>query len=172
MSSLIGTVTSQGFNSAVLSITLLAILWYSYETRRMKQELVAQRKFEQRPVLIVYRRTLNNNEVFRIRNIGRGVAFNVKIQKIRLGGEGNLTFEMGIYEPNILTPDEERDLEGQAKLKNVPVLERGVRSLAVIDPKYAKKNFIFKITYEDIEGNLLFTEIETLEDGARVKKIS
>lgn len=171
MADFLSLITPQNLSNLVLSLTFIAILWYSYETRKMRWEITSQRQFEQRPVLVVYKRIINSNETFRIRNVGRGIAFSVNIEKIKLSGEGNLTFELGIYEPNILIPDEERDLEGQAKLKDTPILERGTKSLAVINPKYAKKNFIFKITYEDIERNKWFTEIETLEDGVRVKEI-
>jgi len=97
----------------ILFITFLGLVWYAWETRGMKKQMFLQNEMEQNPFLTIFLRDLNSNEfigkdigedfilgtsqyTFRIRNIGKGPAFDVEIESDNFVGKN---FETKIFAP-------------------------------------------------------------------------
>jgi len=98
----------------ILFFTFLSICWYSYETYRMKEESVRQNEIEQKPILDLYFFTSKN--IFRLRNSGKGVAYNIHIDPITIG---KTTFKFYINQPNDILESlgDTKDLEVSAHIK-------------------------------------------------------
>lgn len=97
-------------NDLILFLTLMALIWYAYETRGLKNETVTQTQLHQKPILAVYIRLDKNSDlkdyrlvadhpyVVRIRNVGHGASANLKaiVQK------GDRKFKVTSYQQNFL----------------------------------------------------------------------
>jgi hypothetical protein len=71
----------------VLTATLGAIIWYSLETRWLRQETALQTELQLRPLL-----TINHDgDVLSLVNIGKGMARDVSMQDTDLPGPGAVT---------------------------------------------------------------------------------
>ena len=66
---------SLSISNAILAITALIILWYSYETAIMRKEMVKQNMMVMRPVINL---KLNDNKVY-FKNEGSGPALNIRV---------------------------------------------------------------------------------------------
>ncbi len=66
---------SLSVSDAIYALTALIILWYSYETAIMRNEMIKQNRMLMRPVLNI---KLDNNNVF-YNNDGSGPALNIKV---------------------------------------------------------------------------------------------
>lgn len=68
----------------ILFITFWALLWYAWETRGMKKEMVEQTQLEQKPIVDLFYRpkTEKHKEYLRIRNSGKGVAYSIRVEQI------------------------------------------------------------------------------------------
>jgi len=63
----------------VLFLTLLAILWYAYETRVMRKQIDRDRLFAVEPTITIEPRGSSTNSVtVKLVNVGRGPAFNIQ----------------------------------------------------------------------------------------------
>jgi hypothetical protein len=89
-------------NVFVLALTLAAIVWYSFETRWLRQETEKNNAGSIRPIMIVEftnDRLANDSPFPTIRNIGFGPAFNVEIESIT-NGEYEARFPRFLLIPN------------------------------------------------------------------------
>lgn len=78
----------------ILYATFLALIWYAEETKKI-------REIEQTPVVDLYYRpqTSKHEKYFRLRNSGKGTAYNIKIEKIKNNGK---EFEFYFSDPNLI----------------------------------------------------------------------
>lgn len=100
----------------ILFATLLALFWYAWETHKMKKTMVEQTELEQKPIIDFYYRpeTAKHEEYLRIRNSGKGVAYNIQVEPVIIDNENEFTFWFS--DPNlILTLGEEKTLLVGAK---------------------------------------------------------
>jgi len=90
-------------------ITFLALFWYAWETRKMRETMNKQLELERLPNLdLFYRPQRESEERFRIRNTGGGVAYEIEIENVTIH---NKYFILGFEDPNlILTPEDEQTL--------------------------------------------------------------
>ena len=82
----------------------VALLWYSFETRDLKISSELNNELEQKPIVDLFFRpkTEEHEEYLRLRNSGKGVAHNVKVESITVGSK---QFNFYFRDPNIvLTP--------------------------------------------------------------------
>ena len=103
----------------ILFLTFLALLWYAWETRCMKKEMVEQTQLEQKPIVDLFYRptTPNHEQCLRLRNSGKGVAYNIGVETIKT--DDDKTFEFYFEDPNlILTTGDEQTLKINAKYKS------------------------------------------------------
>ena len=97
-------------NSFILFITFLALCWYALETKRI-------REIEQKPIIDLYYRprTPKHQKCLKLRNSGKGTAYNIRVQKIE-AEDGSREFEFYFDDPNlVLMPDREQILWVQSK---------------------------------------------------------
>ena len=143
-------------NLIVLTLTLGAVIWYTWITRRMQQEmanqvreLVHQRRLSIMPALVAR----VNGSSFEITNIGNGTAINIKIGRVELPMPTLKNSYIAFYETFLLHQGEtctvpyEEYFEG-AKFDNK------FGGLAHIHEKYAHGIVPIPIEFQDIEGNL------------------
>jgi len=74
----------------VLFITALIIGWYTFETSRLRREMVRQNEIALRPVVVPVFEEAPGKHVLKLHNVGAACAFNVKIQPLKqiFGEEG------------------------------------------------------------------------------------
>jgi hypothetical protein len=104
----------------VLLATLVAIVWYSLETRWLRQEVAGQTELQQRPLLTV---THDDREKrLLVENIGNGIARDITLEETELGTE--IDAEPGYsvlvrWKPiDYVTAGAARDLWGRAVLRD------------------------------------------------------
>ena len=90
-------------NNLVSFITLLALFWYSYETRGMKKEMIAQTEIEQKPAMTLLFNSIN--DCFELENNGKGTAYNVKVGVIKID---NNEFDFYFDDSNSLVSSSEK----------------------------------------------------------------
>lgn len=73
----------------VITMTLLVMTWYTIETCRLRRvakeqldELVRQRRLSVMPTVLPEVRHDSGAQVFRLTNIGKGIATNIRIQDV------------------------------------------------------------------------------------------
>jgi len=84
--------------TSLLGITLIAIIWYAWETRKLRMETVRQTELSQRPFVMIFETDLNK---IKYKNSGQGIALNISIKPFENGGY-TFTFE----KENLLSPNE------------------------------------------------------------------
>ncbi|MBL4644699.1 MAG: hypothetical protein JKX80_02420 [Candidatus Pacebacteria bacterium] len=102
------------FSETILLLTFIALLWYAWETKKLREEAVKQTELETRPIVCMYVRNINaiKDEVARnlvsqkysltrqfgntisssgyyisLRNMGSGPAFNVSVSSKNFKGQ-------------------------------------------------------------------------------------
>lgn len=79
----------------ILLITFGALLWYSFETRELKGATKRSNELSQEPILII--RHDSGTEKFTVENVGKGPAFNIEIQPMKIeDGEFSFYFKESI----------------------------------------------------------------------------
>ncbi len=94
-------------NDKIILATFFALLFYTWETRKMSLATTGLLKLEEPIIDLFFRpKTEKHEDYFRIRNTGRGVAYNLKIESDILN---NKNFYFVIGDPNLLiVPEEEK----------------------------------------------------------------
>lgn len=87
------------FANSIQICIFVALFWYSFETRE-------NNKIEQKPIVdLFYRpRTNKHEEYFRLRNSGKGVAYNIKVEPIIVKNidDNEYIFSFCIKDPNLM----------------------------------------------------------------------
>lgn len=97
----------------LLFLTLVAIFWYSYETRGLKKQMVLQNVLTLRPRLILYATPQRGRFLYWVKNIGNGAALDIHIEDhaFELPGPGEKMVLFYKFEcQNILETNEESEL--------------------------------------------------------------
>ncbi|MFA5644436.1 MAG: hypothetical protein WC928_02815 [Patescibacteria group bacterium] len=77
------------FGDSILLLTLGALLWYSFETRQLKNETKTTNEFQISPSFVfIY----NEDKDLILKNVGKGVAYNIFVDPILIGEQ---QFELG-----------------------------------------------------------------------------
>jgi len=141
-------------NIVVLFITFLALVWYAWETKKMKEQVIEQTKLLICPFLVINPKnetlaTGGSYKEFKIRNVGKGVALKIQFSKCKIcKGKGNIP---GIKKSPTLMPGEEKDIivkESVVKGRSWPMKDKAEPFSSINDNV---KNVTIK--FEDIRGN-------------------
>ncbi len=62
--------------TSLLGITLIAIIWYAWETRKLRMETVKQTELSQRPFVMIFDSRMTG---IKYKNRGQGIALNIEI---------------------------------------------------------------------------------------------
>jgi hypothetical protein len=139
--------------TVILLLTAGVVVWYTIETRRLRNEMVRQNTISLRPMVLPQFAGANAQRSFRLRNCGVGCALNVRISPIPIIGED----ELG------LGPAEVRFAQAyyMAAGEDIPIPVRiwaGGRPAerSPFDnwffPQYPGAEIKFEISFEDVEG--------------------
>ncbi|MBU4579765.1 hypothetical protein KKB43_01985 [Patescibacteria group bacterium] len=145
-------------SNKILFATFLALFWYAWETRELKEEAIKQTEIEQKPVMILYVRNLNNitdatKKLFKreytinnrtsyylsLRNVGRGPAFNVEVKN------QDDIFMVEKYQCRFFAPEPKGD---EQAIKMVKKDNSEIRSYDNLE------NVTFKVSCKNIDGKL------------------
>jgi hypothetical protein len=81
------------------------VIWYTWETRQLRQVALAQIDIQIRPFVVVE----YEDRQFRIRNLGPGTALNVKVRNVTINAKEEITVDFPDHIP-ILTAGEVRSI--------------------------------------------------------------
>jgi len=137
----------EAINSSVIFLTLLILIWYTYETRNIHLTTKRQVELQFKPILAI--ELIEEPDLaLNIINVGNGPAFNIEIPNVPLG------FDSGIYFKFDSISSLRAGDSKQVKVKNF----RGDEEVnfpfdAHLRPNYASNEVKIKIQYNDTEMN-------------------
>jgi len=158
----------QKLTSIALILTLFAVIWYAWETRRLRIETIRQTELSLRPFVIV---SYNEQQrKFLFKNIGKGPALKVKIDDIPIIKEdGELYIRYDFYEIDVVTPKEEIEVNGEIKINEGTSGEFPV-FMSHFFPDTAVKSYDFIINYTNINSEPYKTKGKFGKDRVVIKK--
>lgn len=166
----LNTIDWSAMSTLALILTFGAILWYSYETQKLKRIAYQQLQIQVAPILIIYFR--ENPSRITVRNIGNGPALNVEFEKIFFPlSEGQKTeFTLKIDDPPTLIPGEERSVMGSMMINGKTIFEDFPKkgSTVWIEPKYAELDIEFAIIYSDMRNEKYESKVLTGKDKIKL----
>jgi hypothetical protein len=172
----------------VLTLTLFALVWYTFETRRMQQAVriqaetaIRQTNLSTQPIFTVHIgevQTESNNHLIdrvELENIGNGVALNVQIDTLNL----DLGTKMvgALPEPHIVFERMISIGKGKRAMVEHTVWANAARSedynvtqvldlIRHLSPPMAEKDYEMKIRFSDIMGNRYVQTIHVGQIGS------
>jgi hypothetical protein len=94
-------------NLSILTLTLIAIIWYSWETRGMKVQIVKQNELAIRPFVIQEKDVIGEAKtLIHFRNIGNGPAFNITIEEVKAVDESGEELDIRFSDKDLLRAGE------------------------------------------------------------------
>jgi len=164
-----GVVTNS--SELILVWTMLAIIWYSFETLLIKKIGLKQNIIQMAPVLIIYYREKPSR--ITIRNIGKGPAFNVEIEKINVflnDIKKNAEYQLRIDDPPVIIQDEERLLKGDMRIDGKSIFDTSTadHSTVWIEPEYTNWEVEFSVMYNDMENNIYESKIAVFKNTLKL----
>jgi len=132
----------ESISSIILSLTFLAILWYAWETRGLKIQIIRQTELSLRPLVLI---DWISPGKYVLKNIGNGPALDIQIDEISLIDE--LAIKYSFKRIDLLETKEQRDLEILIGGRTAIIMELGA-----IMPHSAGKDFDYFIKYADLNG--------------------
>lgn len=150
----------------------ISAVWVAYETLKLRKLTSKQIEIQIAPVLVVYFR--ENPERITVRNVGQGVAFDVKFEKITIFLEDvkkEAKYDLNLYDPPVLIPDEERKIKGAMYLNGEEILKgttRDENGTVWLIPKYASADFEFVISYFDMQKNKYISKVSAGRKGVKL----
>lgn len=167
-------------STVILSLTLFAILWYSWETRLLRIETSELRKIQRQPYVTLFMEDVwdkDKTEVgqhFYIKNAGQGLAKNISIipnnfeYMYGLDKKSEKVFKIKSFDyvsslssketTEIFVQKDDTDKIGDTRSKKV-------------DPKYIRipyKNHKVTIIFYDLQGTEYFTKQEVRSNFCKV----
>ena len=141
-----------------LFFTLLAVIWYACETRKLRMETIKQTELSLRPfVVITYDTDASMQRRFKIENIGKGPALNVKIADIPIMKKDGEHYIRYIFSRiDVIVPNEKKDIKGKIKV-NEHSAENSFVFMSHFQPE-SVKSYDFIINYANINNNSYKTE--------------
>lgn len=148
-------------NLALLALTLGAIIWYSFETRWLREETAAlrreavrQTKLQARPFLSLSYAT--NNACLRVTNLGHGVARDVEVSEIVLSDPADrATSRVRFDAIDFVAPTQSRDPYGHFSVtsggEEIPWETKKLGWMANFGPS-GRRAYEATIRYTDVVG--------------------
>ena len=127
----------------VVTLTGLVIIWYTYETYKLRLDTQLQTEISQRP--FVSAKLIDNN--LEVINIGNGAALNIYIKPIEVDQAEQILIKFPESIP-VLRPGHSNLVSAECFMQGRPV---GDVFLAHLDPRYANQELIIEIVFQNIE---------------------
>jgi hypothetical protein len=144
----------------LIFLTLLAIVWYSLETRGLKVQMIRQNELTLRPRLIVYAVAGTR---FRVKNIGNGAALDTWVEDYLLALPGEVCIRYSFKCQNLLESGEDRLLDIETDVGEYTSIARA-HALSQLQPISAPRALDIKLHYKNVNGK------EYSKDTARIGK--
>ncbi len=124
-------------------LTGIVLIWYTWETMRLREAAFAQRELQLRPFVVLELK----KKQFEVANLGVGVALNVKINEVTIDKEFEITvrFPEGIA---LLRPGETQPVEAESFKKGKSA---GDFYLAHLDKEYANREIEVRVEFQNVE---------------------
>lgn len=156
------------FTFFALFLTLLAVVWYACETRKLRIETIKQTELSLRPFVIL---SYNEREgKFQIENIGKSTALKVKITDIPIVKKnGKLYIRYVFNKIDVIIPEEKKEVTGEIKINegisgDFPVF------MSHFFPESAIKSYDFFINYTNINNEPYKTKGKIGKDGIVIER--
>jgi hypothetical protein len=127
------------------------LIWYSWETRLLRV-IASDQKDQQIQPLIIYE---NRRAGHYIKNIGNGVALNVRINRVLIGGSEDIEVTFPDSTP-VLSPGEEAQVKGKFKMNGVELSD--INGTAHLSTGFASETSIMSISYSNIQHRIYLTK--------------
>jgi hypothetical protein len=153
----------------ILTASGVVLAWYTWETRQLRRATLRQTDLQIRPFLSLEHVQVGAAHTFRLHNIGRGVARDVRVHDVRLSktarlGEPSLTVE---WEPIDFIPDGgARDLVPHGQVitpEEKWEISRDRQSYLANFGKHGKADYEFVIDYADLTGQFYRAVFEVVK---------
>ncbi len=135
--------------TVVLGITALIIGWYTFETSRMRKEIVRQNSISLRPVVVFeFCQDAAHNRLLVAKNIGNGAAFNITTVPLNVV-PGSDSWD--IHFDRIHSLGSKERAEVAYTMPGLGSADKGDRGYLFF-PQAASKLRELRIEYQDVEG--------------------
>jgi hypothetical protein len=125
-------------------LTGVVLIWYSWETMRLREVAFSQREIQLRPFVVL---ELKKKQI-EITNIGVGVALNVKIKEVTIDKEHDIIVRFPAEGIAVLRSGETQPVQAESFKKGTSV---GDFFLAHLNNEYANQEIELKIEFQNIE---------------------
>jgi hypothetical protein len=140
----------------ILFATFLALLWYSWETMGMKEEMMRQNDISIKPELVFY---YDKDKKFYLKNIGNGNAYNIEISKIEIIEGHTFLFYFSDSSPFL-------DAKNYKKLIFKDIVKNKKDGISVSDNVGSFEDIIL-----EIEQDIKLEEYYSKEDKEEIERI-
>lgn len=149
--------------TSLLGITLIAIIWYAWETRKLRMETVRQTELSQRPFVMIFETDLNK---IKYKNSGQGIALNISIKPFE-NGSYTFTFEKeNLLSPNEVSKHDINPVPKDNKTREIfPPDTKIPFTPSEIKSTYLTPVRIIEIQYENIEKKRYQTIMKVSKEG-------
>lgn len=147
----------------VLAVTAGAILWYSWETRKMRNEMIKQTELSIRPQIIAY--LDEKGEYFFIKNVGYGTAMNIMVDDLYLWEKPPYEIKIAFSRIDAIMPEEAK------KLIHTPYTagrKTDWNFISNLNPQWASQTYQLNITYDNIEETKYLSIVQCGKAGIRL----
>ncbi len=144
--------------------TGIAILWYTWETMRLREAALAQIELQLRPFVVLELQ----EKKFLVTNVGMGVAVNVRINKITIDKEFEITamFPESIA---VLRPGDARSVQAESFKKGKSA---GDFFLTHLNEKYANREIDVRVEFQNVEMKPYSVSERVMPGHLQIKGIS
>jgi hypothetical protein len=162
--------------TAIYLVTGLVVLYYTYETYRMRKELVRQNQLAVQPLILATVKRVNVSHDMTdsrvvLRNIGRGPALFVRVDDFNVHDEeGGGRFSLRIPPVDCIEGGMETALDVELITRETSGREtpQTWHFAGVLDPKSANSTYIVTICYEDIDRGQHWAKTQMGKGGIRL----
>lgn len=161
------------WNVIVLSLTAIALFWYSWETRKLRIEAQTTNKYSSRPMVVVRRITsAQGNSNWRdviITNIGKGPALNIEARISQIHPNGGYTYLVDLSDDGKFN---NLGAEKDQIIHRVTTIEAYLQAQGTNFSHGVQGKHVIIFTYEDIAGMKYHTVtlIENVRGVPTIKK--
>ncbi len=142
----------------VLGGTFFAIFWNTLETKSLKELQMKQINLSLKPILIIFKKHHpNHGDVDTIKNIGLGVANNIKFEELQDSGG----FKHQFNTKKLLAPQEEYRVEMSVLGSMLPPIFSFINL-------FRNEKIVLKVDFEDIDGMPYRTNLEIDKGEIRI----
>lgn len=124
-------------------LTGIVIIWYTWETMRLRETASSQREIQLRPFVVLELK----DKKFLVTNVGSGVAVNVRVNEVTVDEEFKITVRFS-RSLSILRPGEASIIEGESFKDGESA---GDFFLAHLDTEYANREIDVRVEFQNVE---------------------